>query len=127
MSVSAGTGYFLIIISIILSTGAQLALKAGMASPTVQVTLAQKFRLMSAIEILLHPYIILGLFCYVASVAVWLGVLSRMEVSSAYPFVALAIVLTAVFGWLLFDDSFSAGKIIGTSLIVVGVVVLARG
>ena len=127
MGVTASTGNFLIIISIILSTSAQLALKAGMTSSVVQAALSQKFRLMSAIDIIFHPFIIFGLLCYIASVAAWLGVLSRMEVSSAYPFVAVAIVLTAVFGWLLFDDNFSAGKIIGTTLIVIGVVVLARG
>ena len=127
MAIGAGTSYSLIIISIVLSTGAQLALKAGMASPVVQLTLAQKFRFMSVIDILLHPFILLGLLCYVASVVAWLGVLSRMEVSSAYPFAAAAIVLTAIFGWLLFDDSFSAGKIVGTTLIVIGVIILARG
>lgn len=123
----AGGNYFLIMISVILSASAQLALKAGMSSSAVQATLAAEFRLIAMVDVLFHPMILLGLACYITSVVAWLGVLSRMEVSSAYPFAAVAIVLTAFMGWLLFNDSFSAGKIIGTALIVVGVIVLARG
>lgn len=54
-------------------------------------------------------------------------VLSKVQVSFAYPFVALGFVLTAVLGRLVFNDTFSAAKVIGTLLIMSGVVVMARG
>lgn len=56
----------------------------------------------------------------------WLFVLSRVEVSFAYPFVALGFVLTAIMGRLFFQDSFSIEKAAGTALIILGVVLMSR-
>ena len=118
--------YLLILFSVALSACAQIALKAGMAARTVQRSLATAEPLAVVAEVALSPFILLGLFLYFASAAVWLLVLARVEVSFAYPFVALGFVFTAVLGKLVFNDSFSAAKIGGTLLIMAGVVVLAK-
>jgi multidrug transporter EmrE-like cation transporter len=119
--------YGLILLSVALSACAQIALKGGMAAPAVQRSLATSDRLAAIVEIALNPLIILGLTLYFLSAAVWLLVLARVEVSLAYPFVALGFVFTAVLGRLIFQDSFSVAKILGTLLIMAGVVMLARG
>jgi multidrug transporter EmrE-like cation transporter len=64
---------------------------------------------------------------YGASLVLWLIVLARIPVSSAYPFVALSIALTSVAGAVLFHDGFSSIKLAGTFLILLGVVALSRG
>lgn len=122
-----GAPYVLILLSVVLSAMAQIALKAGMATAGVQQALAAGFGLATAVGVLLNPLVVLGLAFYGTSAIVWLLVLSRMQVSSAYPFAALAIVLTSIGGRILFHDTFSAAKIAGTLLIAGGVVVLARG
>lgn len=120
--------YGLILLSVAFSAFAQIALKAGMAAPAVQRALLDGAGKVAAVGVIaFNPFILLGLFLYFASAAIWLLVLARVEVSFAYPFVALGFVLTAVLGRLVFQDSFSAAKIIGTLLIMAGVVVLARG
>lgn len=121
------TPYAMILLSVVLSAAAQVALKAGMASAPVRQALAAGLRPMAIVNVAFSPLIMLGLLFYVLSAAVWLAVLSKMPVSSAYPFVALAIVLTSVLGRLVFHDAFTIPKIAGTLLIVTGVVVLARG
>lgn len=119
--------YLLILLSVAISAFAQIALKAGMASASVQRALAGGAKIATLFDIAFNPFVMLGLFLYFSSAAVWLLVLARVQVSFAYPFVALGFVLTALLGRFFFQDTFSAAKIIGTMLIMVGVIVLARG
>lgn len=121
------TVYPLILLSVAISACAQIALKAGMASPHAQRMLAGSPGLPGLVLAMLSPMVIVGLALYFASAAVWLLVLSRVEVSFAYPFVALGFVFTAVLGRVVFGDAMSAAKIVGTLLIMGGVVVMARG
>jgi multidrug transporter EmrE-like cation transporter len=121
------TPYVMILLSVVLSAAAQVALKAGMTSAPVRQALATGLGPSAILNVAFNPLVMLGLAFYVLSAAVWLGVLSKMPVSSAYPFVALAIVLTSVLGRLFFHDAFTLPKILGTLLIVSGVVVLAKG
>ncbi len=119
--------YPLIVLSVAISAFAQIALKAGMASPSVQRAVAAGMGVPTIVQIAFSPFVILGLFLYFLSMAVWLLVLSKVEVSFAYPFVALGFVLTALFGRVFFHDTLSLAKIVGTLLIMTGVVVMARG
>jgi multidrug transporter EmrE-like cation transporter len=121
------TSYLLILASVSLSALAQIALKAGMASAAVQRATAGGPSVAAVLTVFLSPMVIFGLTLSFASAAVWLMVLAKVPVSSAYPFVALGFILTALLGRLVFDDPFTLGKIAGTALIVTGVVVMARG
>ena len=55
----------------------------------------------------LNPGMFGGLALYGLGTVLWLGVLTRAELSQAYPFVGLSFVLTAVFGAVLFHDALS--------------------
>jgi multidrug transporter EmrE-like cation transporter len=116
----------LILLSVTITACAQLVLKAGMAGAAVQRAIAAGpgWRMFFAIS--LDPLVIGGLTLYFVAAAVWLFVLSKVEVSLAYPFVALGFVLTAVFGRLLFHETLSPARIAGTLLICGGVALLAR-
>lgn len=116
----------LILASVTLSALAQIALKLGMSSPQVQRAMASGDASAMLFGIGLNPMVLLGLTVYFASAIVWLFVLSKVEVSFAYPFVALGFVFTAILGRIVFGDGFSAAKIGGTLLIIAGVLVLAR-
>ena len=72
------------------------------------------------------PSIWLGLGCYVLSFTLWLMVLSRVDVSYAFPFMSLGYVVTTIAGHRYFDETISATRLVGIALICVGVVVLAR-
>lgn len=115
----------LILISVAISSLAQIMLKAGMASLPIQRLLSVGLKPVFVLDILLTPYILVGLMLYFVSAAIWLLVLAKLPVSTAYPFVALGFVFTAALGKLVFDDVFSPAKIAATLLIVSGVVVMA--
>ena len=70
----------------------------------------------------LSPFIWFGLIIYALSVALWLWVLSKVDLSVAYPFVGIGFVVTMLFGILLLNENVTPMRIIGTVLIVGGCV-----
>ena len=67
-----------------------------------------------------------GLACYGVSVFLWLGGLSRVPVSVAYPLLSIGYIVNAFAAAALFGEPLTALKLTGIALIVAGVVVLTR-
>jgi multidrug transporter EmrE-like cation transporter len=116
----------LILLSVTITAFAQIVLKAGMAGASVQRAIAAGPGVRMILGIALDPLVIAGLTLYFLAAAVWLLVLSKVEVSLAYPFVALGFVITAVVGRIAFHETLSATRIAGIVLICGGVALLAR-
>jgi multidrug transporter EmrE-like cation transporter len=112
----------LVLVSVFLSASSQVMLKLGMSSPEIQLGLAGQEPMRIALSILRSPWVLAGLFCFGLSAVFWLFVLSKIAVSTAYPFVALGIVITTVSGRLILGEPLTALKTIGIGLIVLGVV-----
>lgn len=112
----------LVAASILLTSGAQILLKAGTnalkAPPAVDEPLGLVWRLAT------QPFIVGGLVCYVLSFGVWILVLSRLPVSIAYPLLALGYIVTALLGFALFGEQLGWIKISGILVIILGVVIL---
>jgi multidrug transporter EmrE-like cation transporter len=81
--------------------------------------------LQAALEVAFRPAVLAGLVCYGVSVVLWIWVLSRAEVSFAYPFLGLGFVLVALVGWAFLGETLSVQKLAATGLIVIGVVLMA--
>ena len=117
--------FLLIIIGVLLNTGAQLLLKAGMNQiGYFEFTLANTWAL--CLQVLNNPPIMSGLFLYVISVLIWLMVLSRIPVSSAYPLSSLGYILTALAAYALFNEPLGWIKVLGILTILTGVYLVAQ-
>jgi multidrug transporter EmrE-like cation transporter len=116
----------MIIISILLSSAAQLLLKYGASSPSIQKAIYSHSILNLFHAMISTPQIILGLLCFGVSLILWIVILSRTDVSYAYPFVALGICLTILAGWFFFNESLSLLRIIGIAIVVAGVITVAN-
>lgn len=112
----------MILASVLLSVVAQLSLKAGMGRLIFPETLVS----LESVWLILNRFVLLGLFCYGMSMVFWLYVLTKVEVSRAYPFVGLGFVGTMLFAYFLLHEPITIQKLIGTLLVVSGVVLLAR-
>jgi multidrug transporter EmrE-like cation transporter len=113
----------LVIVGALLNALAQLALKwgvhgSGRLGPSELWT--QLPRLMT------NPMLIIAVVLYVASLANWMMVLSRLDLSVAYPLMSLAYVFTFVVGVAVFHEPMSASRILGASAIIGGAILLAR-
>ena len=117
----------LIFVSVCMSAVAQILLKGGMSSHTVQRALAETVSLRTFLSVFTNIAVLLGLLVYFGAALLWLIVLSKVEVSVAYPFVALGFVLTALMGHFLFAEVLTLQRMAGIMLVCAGVAVLARG
>jgi drug/metabolite transporter (DMT)-like permease len=119
------TNLVTILITVFMSACAQLLLKLGV---TAAIGAGHSFNngLNGIIQILLSPLIIIGILIYGSSVLVWIWVLSRVELSVAYPFVGLSFVFTLLFGALILGEGMSITKILGTVMITAGCVLVAN-
>lgn len=115
---------FLIFLSVSLSVAAQLLLKAGMSSDAVKQVLGTN-AFDSILAIFTNIHVLGGLFAYVASAGFWLIVLSKMDVSKAYPFVGLGFVLTMLFAYFFLNEPLTLVKVAGTLMVAFGVVLIA--
>ena len=70
--------------------------------------------------------VIAGLIVMVISMASHLVVLSRVEISYAYPFLGLSFVLVALYGYYILDEAVTIWRAAGVLLIVAGVAVIAK-
>lgn len=108
----------LAVICVLLSSAAQLAMKRGLGPGGADVA-------GTYLHAFTSPLVWLGLFLYGASAVLWLWVLSRLDVSLAYPLVSLGFVVTMLLGVLWLGEPFSWVRVAGCTLIVIGVSVLA--
>jgi multidrug transporter EmrE-like cation transporter len=115
----------LIVFGVMLNAAAQLALKQGMRQiGYFDFGLRNLGRIVLVVTA--SPYILAGLSCYIVSVAVWLLVLSRVEVSYAYPLLSIGYIVTAFAGWLFFHESIDAIRWVGIVVICIGVWLITR-
>lgn len=116
---------FIAIVSIVLSVAAQFSLKAGMSSEGVRDVLAQPHTLRTLFAVLTDKYVFGGFLLYGLGAVVWLGVLSKWDVSKAYPLVGLGFVFTVAIGFLV-GEQVTIPRVIGVALICAGVFLVGR-
>lgn len=115
----------LILFTVFLSACAQLALKMGMSSDKLQEAIGRG-PTDAAVAAALSPGVWSGLVIYGVSVVLWLYVLSKVELSTAYPFVGISFIFTMLFGIFILGETVSLYKIAGTLLVVVGCLIIAK-
>lgn len=79
-----------------------------------------------ALELITVPSLWFALSAYGLSVVVWLVGLSRVPVSQAYPMLSMGYVINIGLAWWLLGEVPNAQRVIGISVIVAGVVLVAR-
>ena len=118
-----GTLVLLVLLSVALSSGAQILLKYGMTRPAVKIAMADGASPWISLQVAASsPAVLMGMVCFGLSAVVWLFVLAKIPLSTAYPFIALGIAITVIGGRFLFAEPISILKLIGIALVVAGVV-----
>jgi len=113
--------------SILLSTLAQLCMKAGMLLLATHTANGWP-----GISALLDPPALLwvgvGLACYGGSLLFWMSAIARLELSLAYPMLSLSYVLVylVAVNWPLLNEHASWVRTLGILIVVAGVILIAR-
>lgn len=115
----------LILFGVLLNAIAQLLLKQGMlriGGFTVDASV-----LTGALpKILASPWVWGGMLSYAVSIFVWLVVLSRVDVSYAYPMVGFGYVFATIVAWAVFHESVSLTRVAGIAVVCLGIYIIAR-
>ena len=74
----------------------------------------------------LNPWIVSGLAsAFLASLA-WMAAMTRFEINYAYPFMSLAFIIVMVLSVLFLQEQITVNRVLGTLLVVAGLVVVTR-
>lgn len=115
----------LIILAILLNTVAQVGLKIGMRSiGFFEFSWANLWPI--GWQVARNPFIVGAVFFYVFSLATWIMVLSRVEVSLAYPLSSIGYVLTAFAGYFFLHEGLTLSRFVGIVVIIIGVYLVAK-
>ncbi len=115
----------LILVDVVLNVTGQLSLKYGM-SKFGNFSLSLSTLPPVFMKAATNVHVLLGLLCYGLGFMVWLIVLSKAEVSYAYPMISLGYVFTAILARMLLGESVSATRMTGILITCLGVFLIAR-
>lgn len=115
---------FLILASVLLNCCAQLLMRQGMLINGVVEGMTSLLH--SVPQMLTNLYLWGAMVCYAISILLWMAVLSKVEVSYAYPFLSIGYILSAVAGYFWFQEDVSPIRIVGIIVICIGVVLISR-
>ena len=77
--------------------------------------------------LLLQPWVISAIVASFLAGVSWMLVMSRFELSYAFPFMGLNFVLIFLASIVFFGEVLTLSKLLGSLLVIAGIVVLARG
>ena len=115
----------LILSSVSLNAFAQLFIRKGMLKiGSVSLAFDQLFNMVLAV--FTNVYLLSGMFSYGISIILWMIVLSKVNVSLAYPFLSIGYIITTVLAYLFFNEPITFQKVLGIIIICIGVFVLTQ-
>ena len=114
---------FLILLSVLLNCAAQLLIRKGML---IEGEVGMQNMLSHIGSMITNLWLWGAMLCYALSILLWMSVLSKVEVSYAYPFLSVGYVVSAVAGYALFNENLSLVRIAGIIVICVGVILISR-
>lgn len=107
----------LIIITVFINTTGQFMVKTGV-NRVGAVSLTDVHAILRALS---SWMVLCGFVIYFISALIWISILSKAELSWAFPILSLSYVLTALLSPVLLHEGFSAQRLIGTLVICLGV------
>lgn len=115
----------LILFTVLTNAAAQLMLKRGMTG-LGQLDPGHDGLIATVLRVVFNPFVFFGLCTFVVSMASHLVVLSKVQISYAYPFLSLAYVVVAVYAHFFFQEDLSPVRIAGIGLIMLGTIFIAQ-
>ncbi len=116
--------WWLILLSVASGVAGQTALKVGVEQPGAAAMDRGLGGLITTI--LTSPWVLLGLGLYGVGALSWIMVLRKMDLSHAYPFLALNFILIALVGRFALGEEVPLLRWAGISVIAVGILLVAR-
>jgi len=115
-----GGATLLAVIVTLVASVAQIMLKAGIAAATQGEPL-DPADMAAVARVVLTPMVFAALLLYGVAAIVWIAILAKLPLSTAYPILGLTFVLVPLLSALLLREPIGAAQLGGAALIVIGV------
>jgi len=99
--------------------GGQLLLKTGFNK-------IGGFSMANIVQVFTNGWVLGGIAMIGSQMLLWFWILSRYDLTKAYPLISMSYIFALVLAMLLLKEQPGAVRIIGTVLIVVGVAMVAK-
>ncbi|MEM5875413.1 MAG: EamA family transporter [Candidatus Aenigmatarchaeota archaeon] len=114
----------LILTSILFGVFGQISLKHGMNNlGPLEIKDIFSRKLFS---IIFEKFVFIGIVFYLIATLIWLVILSKIELSTAYPMLAIGYVIIALLSKFLLNENLTLLKFVGIVLISVGVFLVLK-
>ena len=114
------TTIMVLLFSVVVNVSSQFLIKHGTAQRSFLMDFGRPVD--SIISVFTNPFILGGIFCAIISMAAWLYVVSRTDLSIAFPIAnAIAFFAIAFFAQFLFGETMTLIRWIGLGLIAGGI------
>lgn len=111
-----------ILVSVLMVDAGQLLLKKGLSINAFSFDMIFSILLF----VFTNMYVLLGLMAVILSSIIWLSVLSRSDLSYAYPMLGLGYVIVALASWFLFNEQVTIIRWLGIFIICSGVFLMSK-
>jgi drug/metabolite transporter (DMT)-like permease len=113
----------LLLVCVSLSVVGTLTLKAGFMS----LAPADSGQLVAqAMQLATNPGVLAGVAISIVSYSLWMYAFSRLEISFAYLFTTLSVVLVLALSGVVLGEAVPASRWIGLALVVTGLIIATR-
>jgi len=119
--------HFYLLLAISFGVVSQLIIKWQMSAFSFDDYETWQDKFILAFSMLLNPYIIISLVLTLLAGVTWMIAMTKFEISYAYPFTLLGLVLVTIFSIVFFGESVNTYKISGIALIILGISVISKG
>lgn len=114
--------YIFVMFTIAFTVYGQLVIKwqVSLAGPMPSIIVEKVAFLL---RLLVNPWILSALFAAFLGALTWMGAVTKLDLNTAYPFMALNFILVAIFASIFFGEVMTWQKAVSLLLIVGGLVV----
>lgn len=113
----------LALVSISLGAVAQFLLKVGVNSMGGFKVDPQR-PILSIVQAFLQPHILIGILIFVSSMVIWLMVISKMELSRAYPMISVSYIIITLLSHFVLGETITPLRLGGIGVILLGVILI---
>ncbi|MEN5204653.1 hypothetical protein ABE473_09350 [Stenotrophomonas sp. TWI700] len=123
---SAFFPWLMVAATVLLTSYGQLVIK-WQATSYQATNLGWLGKLPVVVQLLLQPWVISAFVAAFGASLCWMLAVSRLELSRAYPFMALNFLIVCIAAVPLFGEAFTLSKTIGLATVIVGLIIISQG
>lgn len=118
--------WLMVAATVLLTSYGQLVIK-WQANSYQATSLGWFGKLPVVFQLLLQPWVISAFVAAFGASLCWMLAVSRLELSRAYPFMALNFLIVCIAAVPLFGEVFTLSKAIGLATVIVGLIIISQG